>query len=360
MARIEPEIRLDFRDVLLVPQPSPKVFGDVSRNGVSLVSRYGIARGTCPIIAANMDHVGTFKMAQALASFHTYTCLVKHYTIPDLIEFYLDNPAIGKYAIYSMGCNDTDFAKFSSFQRILEHKNVIAGPKIVCIDVANAYIPNILAFLEKFKITYPQYHIMAGNVVTPERTLELLTYGADIVKVGIGPGSACATRRETGVGYPQLSAVLECASAAAEVNGSICSDGGIECPGDVVKAFAAGANWVMIGGQFAGHVEGYKDAELLEATKYGNGNKLPFYGMASQSAQVKHNGGLAEYRASEGKEFMVPMRGKIATTMQHYLGGIRSACTYLSCLGIDDLREDATFIKVNQQLNHSQDIYEVR
>jgi GMP reductase len=214
---------------------------------------------------------------------------------------------------------------------------------------------------------YYDYKLMAGNVVTPEITEELVTrHGVAIVKVGIGPGSACSTRRETGVGYPQLSAVLECAEAAKRNHASICADGGIQNPGDVVKAFAAGASYVMLGGALAGHDEGYhpkdlgkifnEDRKVWEA--YHAVTELPFHGMASKAAQELHNGGLANYRASEGKIFKIPRKGSVSKTLEHYLGGIRSACMYLGCKSISELSEDAVFVKVNRVMNQVYDHYE--
>jgi GMP reductase len=200
--------------------------------------------------------------------------------------------------------------------------------------------------VQRIRAAHPQLVIMAGNVVTGEMTEELLLSGADIVKVGIGPGSVCTTRKMTGVGYPQLSAVIECADAAHGLGGHICADGGCTTPGDVAKAFGAGADFVMLGGMFAGHDE--SGGELVER----NGEKFKrFYGMSSKTAMEKYAGGVAEYRAAEGKEVLVPYRGPVADTVQEILGGVRSACTYVGARRLKEFSKRTTFVRVTQQAN---------
>jgi len=219
----------------------------------------------------------------------------------------------------------------------------------VCIDVANGYTQAFVNFVRHFRDRYPYVVLMAGNVVTPEMTEELIIGGVDIVKVGIGPGSVCTTRKKTGVGYPQLSAVIECADAAHGLRGHIIADGGCSVPGDVVKAFAAGADFVMLGGMLAGHKEG--GASAL------GGNK--FYGMSSDTAMDLHNGGVANYRASEGKTVEIPYRGEVSRTLQDILGGLRSACTYVGASELKELSKRTTFVRVTQQLNNSLSEYEI-
>jgi GMP reductase len=210
-----------------------------------------------------------------------------------------------------LGISDKDLEKFSNVY------NIIGQPHMrVCIDVANGYTQSFINFIKKFRERYPYIVLMAGNVVTPEMTEELILAGVDVVKVGIGPGSVCTTRKKTGIGYPQLSAVIECADAAHGLKGHIIADGGCTVPGDVVKAFAAGADFVMLGGMLAGHKEG-------GASPFGD-NK--FYGMSSETAMNTHNGGVALYRASEGKTVEIPYRGEVSRTLQDILGGLRSAC----------------------------------
>merc|ERR1719504_365469 len=218
--------------------------------------------------------------------------------------------------------------------------------KMICIDVANGYSEAFVSCIRDVHQRYPEHTIMAGNVVTKEMTEELIFSGADIIKVGIGPGSVCTTRKQTGVGYPQLSAVMECADAAHGLGGRIISDGGCTCPGDVAKAFGAGADFVMLGGMLAGHEECAGDT--VEA----NGEYFKvFYGMSSDTAMKKHAGGVAEYRSSEGKTVRVPYRGPIDETIRDILGGLRSACTYAGASELRELSKRTTFIRVTQQLN---------
>merc|ERR1719343_29108 len=217
---------------------------------------------------------------------------------------------------------------------------------MICIDVANGYSEAFVACIRECRKRHPEVTIMAGNVVTGEMVEELLLGGADIIKVGIGPGSVCTTRKQTGVGYPQLSAVLECADAAHGLKGMIISDGGCTCPGDVCKAFGAGADFVMLGGMLAGHEE--SAGEVVQQN--GEWFKV-FYGMSSDTAMKKHSGGVAEYRSSEGKTVKVPYRGPIDETIRDILGGVRSACTYVGASHLKELPKRTTFIRVTQQLN---------
>jgi GMP reductase len=219
----------------------------------------------------------------------------------------------------------------------------------VCIDVANGYTQAFVEFIKKFRERYPSVILMAGNVVTPEMTEELILAGVDIVKVGIGPGSVCTTRKMTGIGYPQLSAVIECADAAHGLRGHIIADGGCSVPGDIVKAFAAGADFVMLGGMLAGHKEG-------GASSFGDNR---FYGMSSDTAMDLHNGGVANYRASEGKTVEIPYRGEVSRTIQDILGGLRSACTYVGASELKELSKRTTFVRVTQQLNETLSAYEI-
>lgn len=219
--------------------------------------------------------------------------------------------------------------------------------KFICLDVANGYSEHFVEFVKQVRARFPFHTIMAGNVVTGEMVEELILAGADIIKVGIGPGSVCTTRKKTGVGYPQLSAVLECADAAHGLGGHIISDGGCTCPGDVCKAFGAGADFVMLGGMLSGH-----DQCGGEIVTKPNGQRVKqFYGMSSETAMVKHHGGVAEYRASEGKTVEVPYRGDVEPTILDILGGLRSACTYTGASKLKELPRRTTFIRVTQQTN---------
>lgn len=339
------DVKLDYSDVLLVPKNS-----DLSSRSEVSLEREFFETSVVPIIAANMDGVGTFNMAKELAKHKMMTALIKHYTVDELVEFYRDNEDISKYFIYSMGTGDDEFEKFNSFV------NEIDQPLYVCIDVANGYTSSFLRTVERISSKYPWAILMVGNVVTPDRVIQLIDVGASIVKIGIGPGSVCTTRRMTGVGYPQLSAVLECAEAAHRYGCYIVADGGVTCPGDAAKAFAAGADFVMLGGMLAAHKEGLDQWQLdrLEDPEdhVQTLNEVMFYGMASKSAQNKYNGGVADYRASEGKAVHLKYKGPVSATVSELLGGLRSACTYIGAEEIEQMPVRAEFIRVNRQLNN--------
>lgn len=338
---IEHELKLDFRDVLIRPKRSTLT----SRSDVDISRQFTFQHAAVPydgipIIASNMDTTGTFAMARALDAYGLSTALHKHYSVDESAAFFgaLQRKSA---AFYSIGITKADEEKFD---RVMS-----AGAdavQYVCIDVANGYHENFVTFVTRIRSRYPGLVIMAGNVVTGEMTEELILSGADIVKVGIGPGSVCTTRSMTGVGYPQLSAVIECADAAHGLSGLICSDGGCTTPGDVAKAFGGGADFVMLGGMFAGHDE--SGGELVER----NGQQFKrFYGMSSKAAMERYSGGVAEYRAAEGREVLVPYRGPVAATVQDILGGVRSACTYVGARRLKELSKRTTFVRVAQQGN---------
>ncbi|MGP1676494.1 MAG: GMP reductase [Burkholderiales bacterium] len=338
---IDRDIKLDFRDVLIRPKRSAlpsRAEVDITREFVFKHSgrRY---RGV-PVIAANMDTVGTFAMARALAPFGLATALHKHYGGDELAAFF-KGLKLKSSAFYSLGITRSDLDKF---ERVLQR----AGSAIhyVCIDVANGYSESFVKFVAEFRRAHPKLTLMAGNVVTGEMTEELILSGADIVKVGIGPGSVCTTRTMTGVGYPQLSAVIECADAAHGLGGRICSDGGCTSPGDVAKAFGGGADFVMLGGMLAGH-----DECAGEIVEQDGGQFKRFYGMSSRTAMEKYVGGVAQYRASEGKEVLVPYRGPVNKALQDILGGLRSACTYVGARTLKELTKRTTFVRVSMESN---------
>jgi GMP reductase len=376
--RFENDMKLDYKDVLIRPKRSTLK----SRKEVNLMRRFEFCNyepdfpdnietyhyDGIPIMAANMDGVGTFEMADELGKKDLFTCLVKTYSVNDLVAFFdCDNYALQKqrmnHVAYSMGISLEDEMKFRNVYELTDGKI-----KYVCIDVANGYTERFVEFIHQFRISYPSVVIIAGNVVTADQTQELILNGADIVKVGIGPGSVCTTRIQTGVGYPQLSAVIECADAAHGLGGHIIADGGCTCPGDVAKAFAAGADFVMLGGMLAGHDEGggqvitkfYETNELqyevmdhLENRRHKIEEKkfVQFYGMSSKAANDKHFGGLKEYRSSEGREVLVPYRGAVGNTIQDLLGGIRSTCTYVGADKLKRLSKCTTFVMCTQQFN---------
>lgn len=337
--KVEIETKLDYSDVLIVPQR-----GTISsRSEVDLTLEF-FDLEVIPIIAANMDGVGTFEMAQTLSEYRVLTALTKHYALEELIDFYSESEfAIAKeFSIYSMGTSTDDVNKFEQLTQALESIEAEL-PKFVCIDVANGYTKRFEDFVASFAERNPQFVLIVGNVATPEQTERLIECGADVVKIGIGPGSVCTTRKQTGIGYPQFSAVLECAEAARDAGGQTIADGGCTCPGDVAKAFGAGADLVMLGGMLAGTDEGGATQQLEHTRK--------FYGMASKKAQDLHNGGIAEYRSSEGKEVVVPYRGPVKNVISDLLGGLRSTCAYVGADNIRQLQRKAKFVRVNKQLN---------
>ncbi|GFO25415.1 gmp reductase [Plakobranchus ocellatus] len=341
MPHIDNDIKLDFKDVLVRPKRSTlRSRADVDLTRSFQFRNSGKTYTGIPVIAANMDTVGTFEMAKLLAKHLMFTTIHKHYSLEEWKEFAAGNKATLEHVAASSGISSGDLEKLSA---ILE---AIPEIKFICIDVANGYSEHFVQFVRDVRKKYPEHTILAGNVVTGEMVEELLLSGADIIKVGIGPGSVCTTRKKAGVGYPQLSAVLECADAAHGLGGHIISDGGCTCPGDVSKAFGAGADFVMLGGMLAGHDE--SGGETIEK----NGKKLKlFYGMSSATAMKKHAGGVAEYRASEGKTVTIPYRGPVEQTVQDILGGVRSTCTYVGASKLKELSRRTTFIRVTQQLN---------
>ncbi|MGF1528418.1 MAG: GMP reductase [Candidatus Competibacterales bacterium] len=340
--RIEADLKLGFKDVLIRPKRSTLK----SRAQVSLERSFQFLHTQkpwtgVPVMAANMDTTGTFAMAKALAPFGLSTAIHKHYGLADWDAFMAaaDPDLLGRIAV-SIGITEADRAHLE--QLLARHPRL----DLVCLDVANGYSEHFVAAVKATRAAYPDKTLIAGNVVTGEMVEELLLAGADLIKVGIGPGSVCTTRSKTGVGYPQLSAIIECADAAHGLGGHIIADGGCTCPGDVAKAFGAGADFVMLGGMFAGHDE--SGGELIER----DGRKtVLFYGMSSDTAMEKYSGGVAEYRASEGKTVEVPYKGPVDATVRDILGGLRSACTYVGAKKLKELTKRTTFVRVTEQHN---------
>ena len=367
--RIDQDIKLDYKDVLIRPKRSTLK----SRSQVQLERKFTFRHSKhdyegVPIMASNMDGVGTFEMADKLAEGGIFTCLVKTYSQEEIALYFTEGiKERTENVAMSIGTSWEDFNKLSAVVTMVGE-----ALKYVCMDIANGYSDHFAEHVKKVRNAFPSIVIIAGNVVTGEMTEELILNGADIVKVGIGPGSVCTTRIQTGVGYPQLSAVIECADAAHGLGGHIIADGGCTCPGDVAKAFAAGADFVMLGGMLAGHDEGggevitkrYKTDEVkssgflvgdrdvgepkavIEEKKF-----VAFYGMSSDAANTKHFGGLKDYRSSEGREVLVPYRGEVARTIQDLLGGIRSTCTYAGAMKLKQLSKCTTFVRCTQQFN---------
>jgi GMP reductase len=405
---IDNGIKLDFNDVLIVPSMSELT----SRQEVNLVGTYtfgntGISISATPVMNSNMDHTGTFEMSKALAKSDMISVLHKHYSADELIQFFKWTQ--NKVVFYSMGIVEQDVEKFEQVYAALLD---IAPIQFVCIDVANGYMTKFIQFVRDFRAKYPNICIMAGNVVTPEGVSQLACAGANIVKVGIGSGSVCTTRKVAGVGYPQLSAIMECSTTADSIGVYLCSDGGIINTCDTAKALAAGADFVMIGGMFAGHfecggelidtfIDPHYERELVNARqiakrasitdviineldgsryvirfdrdfnlitpaqppsrwfKITSKSKMAFRGMSSADALRDHHGGKAPYRAAEGKTVHVPLKGELSETIETLLGGLRSTCTYVGANNITQLYAHSRFIQVNNQLNESLSGYNV-
>jgi len=333
--RIEDDIKLDFKDVLIRPKRSTLS----SRKEVDLRRTYKFKHSGqewtgVPVMGSNMDGVGTVDMAKELYEHRMFTCLIKSFAEDDILETV--RKIGGNYFAVSTGTGEKDF------QKLLRIMNATPEVQFICIDVANGYSEHFADYVGKVRMQFPTHTIIAGNVVTADMTQELILRGADIVKVGIGPGSVCTTRIQTGVGYPQLSAIVECADAAHGLGAHIIADGGCVCPGDVAKAFGAGADFVMLGGMLAGHDEG--GGEVKDGM-------VTFYGMSSDTAMNKHHGGVAEYRSSEGRTVSVPYRGAVKNTVLDLLGGLRSTCTYVGAPSLKQLSKCTTFIRVSRQIN---------
>ena len=341
MTKIEFGIKLDFNNVLIRPKRTTlKSRADVCLDRTFNFKHSTIGWKGIPIMSANMDTTGTFEVYKVLSEYNILTILHKFYNLEDYATHKTDlNPNL--FAV-STGISNDDFNRLVAIMEIVDCN-------WICIDIANGYLDGMVSFCKRVREQYPDKIIIAGNVVTREIVEELILEGkVDIVKVGIGPGSACTTRLKTGVGMPQLSAVLECSDAAHGVGGHIISDGGITCPGDMAKAFGGGADFVMVGGQFAGHDE--NPGEIIEE----NGKQMKlFYGMSSEKAQNKYYGSMAKYRSSEGRVLKIPYKGSLHNTVADYLGGLRSTCTYINASCIKYMSKCTTFMQVNQQVNNS-------
>lgn len=357
---INNDIKLDFKDVLIRPKRSTLT----SRNDVNIEKCYtfpisGKTFRGIPIIAANMDHIGTFEMSAVLEQYGMLTALHKHYSYDSLYTHYKGKTIPGFFDFYSLGITEKDHTQLTYFYNKMKRLDPMTNFKI-CIDVANGYQEVFVDFVKKIRDEFPEATIMAGNIVTGEMVEHLLLSGADIVKVGIGPGSVCTTRIKTGVGFPQLSAIIECADSAHGLKGLICADGGCTVPGDIAKAFGAGADFVMLGGMLSGHDECNGEVKQYQSFNIGDlgpyeypvGEKyMEFYGMSSDTAMERYYGKVEEYRASEGKTIRVSYKGPVKDTIQEILGGLRSALTYTGSLSLKELPKRTTFIRVTQQSN---------
>jgi GMP reductase len=345
--KIEQDVKLDFDDVLIKPKRSTLD----SRKDVDLLREYRFLNSKTtwsgvPLIAANLDTTGTFAMGRAFAKFQAMTAIHRYYPAKDVAGFVKDGNEIGRYFItVGTTVNPLD---------LMEYSYSLPSDLFLCLDAANGYTINFIDALRRLREKFSRATIMAGNVATTEQTQELLIAGADIVKVGIGPGSVCTTRLKTGVGYPQLSAIAECADVAHGLDGHVCADGGCRWAGDVCKAFGAGADFVMVGGMISGTNE--CNGTWIEK----NGQRFfRYYGMASNEAMNKYNGGAADYRAAEGKVVEVPAKGPVENVIKDILGGLRGACSLSGARRLKDFSKCCTFVRCNRIVNNIFKEYEV-
>ena len=340
--RLEQEIKLDYKDVLLKPKRSTLS----SRRDVEMTRSFtfrnsGETYECCPIIASNMDGVGTFSMAKVIQEYKMMTTITKTTTIEQWRKAVGEGIKL-KYLSVCTGTGklwDDNAEDYSTMQEVLKS---FPDVKFITVDVANGYHQNFTDFVGAVREEYPDKTIIAGNVVTAEMTEELIIQGADVVKVGIGPGSVCTTRTMAGVGVPQFSAVVECADAANGVGGHIVADGGCNMPGDIAKAFGGGAHFVMLGGMLAGHNESEVQSK---------DGKREFYGMSSDRAREVHGKRKDGYRGNEGRAVILPDRGPVQETIEDILGGVRSSCTYIGARRLKDIPKCASFVRCNQPLN---------
>ena len=344
--RLKEELKLNFEDVLLQPKRSTLS----SRRDVQMSRKFefrnsGKVMDFCPIFASNMDGVGTFSMAKVLQQHKMMTVITKS-TTPEQWKAAAGTGLRMQSVSVCTGTNimwDPDAPDYKMMKEVL---TMFPDVKMITVDVANAYHENFIDFIKKIRNEYPDKVIVAGNVVTPEMVEELIINGADVVKIGIGPGSVCTTRTMTGVGVPQFSAIMECADAANGVDGHIMADGGCVYPGDIAKAFGGGAHMVMIGGMLAGHDE--SEQPVVDG-------KVEFYGMSSDRAREKHGKRKDGYRGNEGRFISMPYRGPVEATVQDILGGVRSSATYIGARRLKDMPKCATFVRCNSNINR---IYE--
>ena len=346
MVKIDYTAKLDFSQVLITPKRSTIN----SRKDVDLTRKFEFKNGQTwegiPIICANMATTGTFDVYNVLKEYKILTCLHKFYTLEDFKVF--ENETGEKmnkeYFIISTGISDKDYDNLCNICDAIESK-------WICVDIANGYIPNMIKFCKKVRIRFPNHILIAGNIATPEMAEALcLESGVDIIKAGIGPGSVCTTRVKTGVGIPQLSCIMDCADAVHGINRFLIGDGGITCSGDLSKAFCGGADFVMMGGVFAGHLE--NPGEIIEKNIDGRMKKFKlFYGMSSTHAMMEHYGKKNSYRASEGKVVEIAYKGELKDTIEDYLGGVRSTCTYIGAKKIKHMPKCTTFVMVSNQVN---------
>jgi len=340
--RIKEDLKLNFDDVLMEPKRSTLS----SRRDVDMTRKFkfrnsGKIMEFTPIFASNMDGVGTFSMAKVLQEHKMMTVITKSTTVDQWKEAVGSGLRLQSVSVCT-GTNKIWDPEAEDYARMKQVLDSFPDVKMITVDVANAYHQNFVDFIKMVRDEFPDKVIVAGNVVTPEMVEELIINGADMVKIGIGPGSVCTTRTMTGIGVPQFSAIVECADAANGVDGHIMADGGCVWPGDIAKAFGGGAHAVMIGGMLAGHDE--SEQPVVDG-------KVEFYGMSSDRAREKHGKRKDGYRGNEGRWISLPYRGPVEPTVEDILGGVRSAATYIGARRLKDMPKCATFVRVNNNIN---------
>ena len=344
--RILDDIKLDYQDVLLRPKRSTLL----SRKDVLLERSFTFYHSTkkwkgLPIMTSNMATCGTFEMARILSKYKLITTFHKYYSVKEYEEFFktFNDP---DYICYTLGIREPDIAQL----KLMKKKGLLEKFSLICLDVPNGYLQRFLEVIKTVRKLCPDHIIIAGNVVTNEITEEIILAGADIVKIGIGPGSACTTRKMTGVGYPQLSAVIECADSAHGVAneqgvGRIIADGGQQYPSCVAKAFCGGADFNMYGSMFSGYEQ--SGGKTIEK----DGKKFKeYFGSSSNKAMKEFYGKKDAHRASEGRYTLIPHKGDIHDYIQDLMGSLRSTATYIGARQLKEFSKRATFIKVNRQL----------
>jgi GMP reductase len=346
--RIKEDLKLNFDDVLMEPKRSTLS----SRRDVDMTRKFkfrnsGKIMEFTPIFASNMDGVGTFSMAKVLQEHKMMTVITKSTTVDQWKEAVGSGLRLQSVSVCT-GTNKIWDPEAEDYARMKQVLDSFPDVKMITIDVANAYHQNFVDFIKMVRDEFPDKVIVAGNVVTPEMVEELIINGADMVKIGIGPGSVCTTRTMTGIGVPQFSAIVECADAANGVDGHIMADGGCVWPGDIAKAFGGGAHAVMIGGMLAGHDE--SEQPVVDG-------KVEFYGMSSDRAREKHGKRKDGYRGNEGRWISLPYRGPVGPTIEDILGGVRSAATYIGARRLKDMPKCATFVRVNNNINRVYERY---
>ena len=370
MTRIIEE-KLDFDDVLIVPRRSTLTSRNILLERTFKFYHSSRVWNGFSLCISNMDTTGVFAIAEQLYPKKIITCLHKYYKTDDLIAYFKNGEMHNNYIRHkipyvwiSIGMDDNDIKKIQEFY------NCTSYYPNICIDVANGHLDSFVNYCAKVRNEFSDSIILGGNICIPEMVQELIIHGGiDIVKVGVGSSQICRTRTVSGVGFPQLSCIIECTNVAHGLKngdkrlGLVCSDGGCKTAGDVCKGFAANSDFVMIGGLVAGceccEGEWTYEPEVLilnndcpwmggQVTGKMKKKSLKFYGMSSYEAQEKH-GGIKDYRASEGEVIQVPYKGPISKIIQEIQGGLRTTCTMVGATQLKDLAKCTTFCKVRRQ-----------